>query len=153
MHTFILRKCHDEHTCEADEKNKNSQAKALLVAKVFLDKMRDHPNYRPNDIVKEVFNKYGVSISYWTDWKSRWLMLEAIHGNYEKGYRLVPELCRQILKRNPGNIVKHFVSDGTKSFIGVVVAFKSSIDRWLNGCRPIVGLDGCFLKGKYGGCC
>ncbi|KAF9613939.1 hypothetical protein IFM89_013474 [Coptis chinensis] len=115
--------------------------------------MRDHPDFKPTDIVKEVFNKYGVSISYWTAWRSRWLMLEAMHGNYEEGYRLVPELCRQILKRNPGSIAKHFVSDGTKSFIGVAVAFKSSIDGWLNGCRPIVGLDGCFLKGKYGGCC
>ncbi|KAF9597124.1 hypothetical protein IFM89_015953, partial [Coptis chinensis] len=64
MHTFILRKFHDVHTYEADEKNKNTQAKAPWVAKVFLDKMRGHPDFKPIDIVKEVFNKYRVSISY-----------------------------------------------------------------------------------------
>ncbi|KAF9588346.1 hypothetical protein IFM89_008776 [Coptis chinensis] len=132
---------------------RNDKFMVILVCKELSYKMRDHPDFKPTDIVKEVFNKYGVSISYWTTWRSRWLMLEAMHGNYEEGYRLVPELCRQILKRNPGSIAKHFVSDGTKSFIGVAVAFKSSIDGWLNGCRPIVGFDGCFLKGKYGGCC
>ncbi|KAF9602671.1 hypothetical protein IFM89_030559 [Coptis chinensis] len=26
--------------------------------------------------------------------------------------------------------------------------------QWkVTGCRPVIGLDGCFLKGKYGGCC
>ena len=32
-----------------------------------------------------------------------------------------------------------------------VVAFKASLDGFINGCRPVIGLDGCFLKGKYGG--
>ncbi|KAF6150758.1 hypothetical protein GIB67_020841 [Kingdonia uniflora] len=27
------------------------------------------------------------------------------------------------------------------------------MEGWLNGCRPLLGLDGCFLKGKYGGVC
>ncbi|KAF9587959.1 hypothetical protein IFM89_006284 [Coptis chinensis] len=80
-------------------------------------------------------------------------MLEVINGNYEEGYRLVPKMYRQIIKSNLGSFAKHFVNEKNQSFIGVVVAFKSSLDGWLNGCRPIVGLDGCFLKGKYGGCC
>jgi hypothetical protein len=28
-----------------------------------------------------------------------------------------------------------------------------SLEGWRRACRPIVGLDGCFLRGKYGGCC
>ncbi|KAF6172626.1 hypothetical protein GIB67_041949 [Kingdonia uniflora] len=29
----------------------------------------------------------------------------------------------------------------------------SSLNGFVKGCRPILGLDGCFLKGKYGGVC
>lgn len=29
--------------------------------------------------------------------------------------------------------------------------YKCCIDGWVVGCRPIIGLYGCHLKGKYGG--
>ncbi|KAF6154166.1 hypothetical protein GIB67_016418 [Kingdonia uniflora] len=43
--------------------------------------------------------------------------------------------------------------DTTLQWIGTMVMFKASFDGWLRGCRPVLGLDGCFLKGKYGGVC
>ena len=41
----------------------------------------------------------------------------------------------------------------SNKFNYLCVAFKASIQGWLRGCRPVVGLDGCFLKGKYSGVC
>lgn len=31
------------------------------------------------------------------------------------------------------------------------VAFLVQKNAYLNGCRPFIGIDGCHLKGKYGG--
>ena len=31
------------------------------------------------------------------------------------------------------------------------VAFPAQRNAFLNGCRPFIGIDGCHLKGKYGG--
>lgn len=31
------------------------------------------------------------------------------------------------------------------------MSFKASLDGFIKGCRPMIGLDGCFMKGKYGG--
>ncbi|KAF9612982.1 hypothetical protein IFM89_004785 [Coptis chinensis] len=152
-HTFILRSYNDEHTCQADEKNLNTHARAPWVAKALLERMRDHPDYRRKDIMKEMFSQFGINISYWTAWNARMQMLEAIHGNYENGYKLVPEMCRQIMRRNLGSISKYFMNQDSHNLIGVLVPFNASLDGWRNGCRPIVGLDGCFLKGKHGGCC
>ncbi|KAF9602388.1 hypothetical protein IFM89_027464 [Coptis chinensis] len=152
-HTFILRKFLDQHTCEADDENKYAHATSPWVAKTLVDKMRDHPDYNPRDIQKEIFCEFGVSISYWIAWSSRVLMLGKINGNYEVGYQVVPEMCRQIEKSNPSSLVKWFVKDSNQTFIGVVIAFKGSLDGWVTGCRLVIGLDGCFLKGKYGGCC
>ena len=39
------------------------------------------------------------------------------------------------------------------SYKYLCVAFKASLDGWIRGCRPIVGLNGCFLKRKYSGAC
>ncbi|KAF6151695.1 hypothetical protein GIB67_001978 [Kingdonia uniflora] len=63
------------------------------------------------------------------------------------------ELCRQVLLSNPGSIAKCGCDPHTKMWIGTCIAFKASLDGFVQGCRSIVGLDGCFLKGKYGGQC
>ncbi|KAF6176946.1 hypothetical protein GIB67_027746 [Kingdonia uniflora] len=43
--------------------------------------------------------------------------------------------------------------DDTLQWTGTLVAFKASLNGFVKGCRPILGLDGYFLKGKYGGVC
>ncbi|CAI9298216.1 unnamed protein product [Lactuca saligna] len=37
--------------------------------------------------------------------------------------------------------------DSTTLFSKFYVCFKAVRDGWLEGCRPVIGLDGCFLKG------
>ena len=59
----------------------------------------------------------------------------------------MPGVAKQILTKNPRNIMQWFRCPYDKKF----VSFKASLDEWLNGCRPLLGLDGCFLKGKYSG--
>ncbi|KAF9589806.1 hypothetical protein IFM89_028741 [Coptis chinensis] len=94
---------------------------------VLEDFLRDHPNMKPVDVHKEVFRRYGVELSYYTSWKSKVMMFEKINGNYESSY--------------------------ANEFVGFLLAYKASLDGFVNGCRPVIGLDGSFLKGKYGGCC
>ncbi|KAK9181033.1 hypothetical protein WN944_024170 [Citrus x changshan-huyou] len=36
-------------------------------------------------------------------------------------------------------------------FQRIFVAFPAQRNAFLNGCRPFIGIDGCHLKGKYGG--
>ncbi|KAF9622027.1 hypothetical protein IFM89_029311, partial [Coptis chinensis] len=82
-HTFKLRNFVETHTCEADEKNRNAQAKAPWVADKLEGFLRSHPQMRPKDLMLEVLNQFGASL-----------------------------------------------------------------DGFVQGCRPVVGLDGCFLKAK-----
>ncbi|KAF6138731.1 hypothetical protein GIB67_040863 [Kingdonia uniflora] len=72
-------------------------------------------------------------------------------GSYDKGYALCPELCFQIQKSNPGSIATCIRENGNLKFTYMCVSFKAALDGFTKGCRPILGLDGCFLKGKYGG--
>ncbi|KAF6158395.1 hypothetical protein GIB67_018292 [Kingdonia uniflora] len=36
---------------------------------------------------------------------------------------------------------------------GTCISYKGLMEGWSIGCRPLLGLGGCFLKGKYGGVC
>ncbi|KAL5717647.1 hypothetical protein ACHQM5_010627 [Ranunculus cassubicifolius] len=104
-------------------------------------------------VANELFARQGVQVTYWVAWEARRRLMEKINGNYEEGYKLVPNMCRNILANNPDSIVKWYVNDDTNEFRGLFIGFMASLQGWVDGCRPVIGLDGCFLKGKYGGAC
>ncbi|KAF6176281.1 hypothetical protein GIB67_023572 [Kingdonia uniflora] len=79
--------------------------------------------------------------------------MEKIMGSYDKGYALCLELCVKIQKSNPGSIASCSMEDGNLKFTNICISFKEALDGFTKGCRPILGLDGYFLKGKYGGQC
>ncbi|GJS76679.1 calcium/proton exchanger [Tanacetum coccineum] len=60
----------------------------------------------------------------------------------------------QLLKTNPISTVKldvDEVSGGKTYFKRFYVCFKAMKDGWTEGCRKVIGLDGCFLKGTIKG--
>ncbi|KAF6140781.1 hypothetical protein GIB67_042194 [Kingdonia uniflora] len=79
--------------------------------------------------------------------------MESIVGSYAQGYYDLPSLCVKILKSNSGSITRTLRQDGTLQLTGTLVAFKASLNGFVKGYRPILGLDGYFLKGKYRGVC
>ncbi|KAI3937143.1 hypothetical protein MKW92_040015 [Papaver armeniacum] len=121
--TFECKSGHFIHTCESTHGLNHPLANARWVAKVMLECYKAHPNYKPRDFITEVKKNHKVDISYFTAWHAFHLCNEKIMGSYEEGYSLLPALCDQIKGENNG-----FVKN-----------------------RPILGLDGCHLTGKYGG--
>ncbi|KAF9587565.1 hypothetical protein IFM89_004023 [Coptis chinensis] len=71
-HTFKLRTFVPTHTCEADETNKYDQAKTPWVVDKLEEYMIAHPNLSPKDLMAQVLYEFGVVISYWTAWRSRY---------------------------------------------------------------------------------
>ena len=136
----------DKHTCKNDGQNKNSMANAKMIEQ---DMRMHYTSFTARDIVKLVWNRYNVSINYWKGWHARSLALENVHGNYELSYLKVLELYKQIQKSNPNSLIHWKACSETNKFLFLCVGFRASLDGWIKSCRPIVGLDGCFLKGKY----
>ncbi|KAF6156980.1 hypothetical protein GIB67_039741 [Kingdonia uniflora] len=73
--------------------------------------------------------------------------------SYDRGYNELPSLCVEILKSNPRSIVRTWRQDDTLQWTGTLVAFRASLNGFVKGCRPILGLVDYFLKGKYRGVC
>ncbi|XP_047177959.1 uncharacterized protein LOC124844983 [Vigna umbellata] len=75
-----------------------------------------------------------------------------IEGDFEEQYKRVYDYVNELLRSNPGSIVKVSVepNEGNQVFKRLYVCLKACKVSFIS-CRPIVGLDGCFLKGKYGG--
>ena len=54
---------------------------------------------------------------------------------------------------NPGSmaIIHSDASKQPPNFKRIFICLAASRNGFLEGCRPVIGLDGCHLKGPYGG--
>lgn len=63
--------------------------------------------------------------------------------------------CRMIRNKNPGSCAKLKVDrpwpERNPIFQRMFVLFDAQAKGFVSNCRPIIGLDACFLKGPYGG--
>ncbi|KAI3845368.1 hypothetical protein MKX03_001742 [Papaver bracteatum] len=148
--TFECKSGHFIHTCQSYNGITHPLANARWVSKVMLECFKEHPNYKPRDFMTEVKKNHKVEVSYYIAWHAYNLCNEKILGSYEEGYSLLPSLCDEILRENRTNIVKLTTDPINDRFVSLCIAYRASLDGFLLN-RPILGLDGCHLTGKYGG--
>ncbi|XP_056684368.1 uncharacterized protein [Spinacia oleracea] len=72
-----------------------------------------------------------------------------ILGEYKEQYSLLHRYAQEILRSNPENTVKFKLDNNV--FERIYICFAAIKKGFLAGCRAFFGIDGCFLKGPYGG--
>ncbi|KAF6143400.1 hypothetical protein GIB67_029569 [Kingdonia uniflora] len=141
--------CKDRPSCPCGKNGTlNRNTNIIWVAKEIENLIRDASTTKLIQISDIVYRRFGVRVSYYTAWNTRNMVMEKIVGSYDKGYALCLELCVEIQKSNPGRIATCSREDGNLKFTDMYISFKAALDGFSKGCRPILGLDGCFLKGK-----
>lgn len=147
-YTARCKKLGPEHTCFNDHEFYNPHADARWVAEVIETKLRAHPTWRTKDIVAEIYHDHTVDVSYWVAWNAKRMLQNKIYGTLEDGYRLAPVICAEVLRTNPGSIATCSIDNIDGGFSHMCIAFKASLDGFVAGCRPLIGLDGCHLTHK-----
>lgn len=151
-HTIKITKYVERHTCtNRTGSGKNRMANSSWIASIIEEDVReDGYSLKPRRIQERVLNRHGVPVKYWVCWKALGKALTKVFGSYEDGYKWTPEVCRQILLKNQGSIAS-VATDSDGAFSYCCLAFDAYLKGFKEGCRPFVGLDGCHLKGKFGG--
>lgn len=97
--------------------------------------------------VKNVINfKLGTCISSY--------YLLSFTGTLVEHYAKLWSYGAEIRRSNPGSTVSMDVNpmpDGTNYFSKFYVCFDGVKKGWKQGCRRVIGIDGCFLKGIISG--
>ncbi|KAL0367542.1 UNVERIFIED_CONTAM: hypothetical protein Sradi_3644300 [Sesamum radiatum] len=96
-----------------------------------------------------------VHVSRNQAYRAKWKALKKIEGSSEEQYGRLRDYAEELRRSNPGSTV--ILSSDLDDFTGVskfgkfYVCFNGLRQGFLSGCRPIVGVDGCHLKGPHGG--
>lgn len=82
--------------------------------------------------------------------------LEKLFGGHDESYSHLPAYTRIIVATNPESKA-HYSSVESESipkellFNNIFISFSAMWKGFLQGCRPLIGVDGTHLKGNYGG--
>ncbi|XP_073137159.1 uncharacterized protein [Henckelia pumila] len=80
---------------------------------------------------------------------------QLIDGKMEEQFNKIWDYCEEIQRTNPGStvIMKLLDEEGSqqKRFHRFYMCLNACKLGFKNSCRRIIGVDGCFLKGRYGG--
>ncbi|KAK8707860.1 hypothetical protein V6N13_058912 [Hibiscus sabdariffa] len=77
------------------------------------------------------------------------LALEMVLGSHNEHYSMIYDYLGEIRKTNPGR--KTILMLGDRVFLRMYICLKACKDGYKAGCRPVLSIDGCHLKGYYGG--
>ena len=76
--------------------------------------------------------------------------MKIIYGDEEGQYKLLWDYGNEIRRTNPGS--SFYVSlDDNSRFKRCYMCLEASKKGFLQGCRPVIFLDGCFIKTRYRG--
>ncbi|CAL2261164.1 unnamed protein product [Prunus armeniaca] len=76
-----------------------------------------------------------------------------IEGSYIEQYARLRDYAEELKKANKGStvVIKTEQVGGQAIFLRMYVCFAGCRQEFLDGCRPIIGVDGCNVKGPYPG--
>ena len=148
--TWQLRKIINKHTCSREF---NVRLMTLKWLSGRLEKtLRENPNVKLTNLKNKIGRKWNIGVSRSMIFRTRTMEYTNIDGSFKEQYKRIYDYAHEFLRSNPGSTVKVHVeeNEGNPIFKRLYVCLKACKDSFVS-CRPIIGVDGCFLKGKYGG--
>ena len=90
-----------------------------------------------------------LNISRNTGYMAKKKAVVAIEGDYLEQYNKLDDFCREVMRANPGSTVfvkSNIKENGDEQFQRLYMCLDACVKGFINCCRPLIGLNGCFLK-------
>ncbi|KAJ9542234.1 hypothetical protein OSB04_028740 [Centaurea solstitialis] len=147
--SFQVISMNDFHSCCRDFEY-GSLINYKWIGKEFGHRIRMNPEIKLADIAALVMKKYKCQVTLNQCRRAKMWAINVYEKSLVEHYGLLRSYGDEILRSNPGSTVKLDVTtnpDGKVYFDRFYVCLQALKEGWMNGCRRIIAIDGCFLKG------
>jgi hypothetical protein len=155
---FAIRSCwQGQHTCQA-----NWELKALtapFLTQRFLDEIRDNQKMDMKTFAAKVQRQFNMCPNRWKLSRARKQALNIINGDEDAQFSLLLDYGQELRRSNPGsrfhlttNHVPGIGNEPAKEHLATLYWSYDACKRgFMEGCRPLICVDGCHIKTKYKG--
>ncbi|KAE8802453.1 wd repeat-containing protein 43 [Hordeum vulgare] len=150
---FAIKKMRLEHTFPTN--TEKSRISAKWLAKTYESLFRSDPSTSINTLMDNCRENYGVDVRRHMAYRAKNLVVEVVLGEHKKQYPRLRDYAHTIMDTNPGSrvVVTTVTSKPTTKiphpaprFHAMFFCINGAREGFLNGCRPSIGVDGCFIK-------
>ena len=134
----------------------NRLVNSSWLCMVYYEDFKIRPAYPVTNLMEAVRKDFNVKVSLSQCYRARRKAWKKIRGTYADQYGKLWDYCGEIVRSNPDTSAYiHFKEDNegipTEEFQRMYICWGSLKRGFIEGCRPLVGVDGCHLKGLRGG--
>jgi hypothetical protein len=144
---FVVKKYVGKHDCERDWVVNQFTAKYL--ASHYLEKFRADDKMSLKNFSMIIQQDFNMSESRRKLERARRFALRQINGDELAQYNLLWDFAAEIRRSNPSSTM--FVNAKAGLFENCYMSLDACKRGLLAGCRPVIGIDGCHMKNRFGG--
>ncbi|KAL8156231.1 hypothetical protein AgCh_001359 [Apium graveolens] len=127
-----------------------------MVADYYETELRMNPTWPVNAFHRKIVNDLKFDVSKHTVYRAKRRALMKISGTHEEQYTRVWKYAHEVKKVLPSSTIKILTENPEPEtdrgrFMRFYVCLGPLKEAFSQHCRRIIGLDGCHLKGPYGG--
>ena len=130
-------------------------ASVKYLCDVFGERIRKNPQWMCKELAETIKKEMEIEVPRIKILRLRKMALEGVAESLKEHYSRVRDFGQEVLLSNPQNTVKisttRLNEDDPVKFKRIYVCYFALKAGWKAGCRPLIGLDGCFLKTVIGG--
>ncbi|XP_021730019.1 uncharacterized protein LOC110696989 [Chenopodium quinoa] len=146
-----IKSLHLKHKCVRVRSNLNLSAEFL--AERYIKEWRSDPGWKLKSFRRRVLGDLGIEIKYCKAWMARARAKLMIYGSAAEQYARVWDYGKALMHYSPGTEC-NVVVDGLEQiepplFLRMFIRLAPLRKGCLSSCRPLIGVDGCHLKGPY----
>ncbi|KAL4393980.1 hypothetical protein AHAS_Ahas02G0106200 [Arachis hypogaea] len=142
----------NEHVCP--RMNKNRAANRKWLAQNIVKKLRKYPNLKYCEATAYFKRTCDLDLNKSSLARALTDARNAVYGDATTQYGRLRDYGETLLKSNPGSTVKIGVIpqvEGDPIFQRMYICLDGCKKGFKAGCRPLIGLDGAFLKTHFEG--
>ncbi|XP_021749127.1 uncharacterized protein LOC110714883 [Chenopodium quinoa] len=154
-HTWAIKKIRKGHSCDLNLVN-NPMCNCEWAASKLLEDIRANPDIKGKTLNSLLWERYGLTMATSTLYRMKGLAMKVIQGGHDESYNELPKYCELLKGANPGSVAfccwkTIHEPERALQFSSIFISFAAQFRGLISGCRGLVGVDGCHLKGNYGG--
>ncbi|KAK1570739.1 hypothetical protein Q3G72_006431 [Acer saccharum] len=147
--TFMIKTLVDEHECH--RVYNNNEAKVKWIASKFENLVKTNPSIDIKVLGDLLRENYRVSVDVQRLYNAKKKALAGLAKDHAKCFGLLRRYAYMVNQTNPRSAVHICTQDPQPTFQRMFLSFEAQKLGFLEGCRPFIGVDGCHLKGPFGG--
>ncbi|XP_050211777.1 uncharacterized protein LOC126661938 [Mercurialis annua] len=122
------------------------QATKNFLVDYFRDRITSFSHLKSKELKARAMRELKIDMTDIKCKRVKIILLEELEGDYLEEYGLLCDSREELLATNPGTTVDLLTDGNTNQFRDIYICFDALKKGWKAGCRPVIGLDGCFLK-------